>query len=142
MQTQKSPTMTCAEFNADLLPVEGSIPQDLLQQIKAMQKCGRCINCLYAYIMLAPTMSDEELIGFFGSDLLEAAELKDELSELAGFKLNPYPNRLRIARVNKSLQKISLQKERGNKLLIKHFINECLRQLEGNMLEEYYNMAP
>ncbi len=134
--------MTCADFNADLLPVEGPIPQDLLLQIKDMQKCGSCINCLYVYIMLAPTMSDEELVGLFGSDLLEAAELKDELSELAGFKLNPYPNRLRIARVNKSLQKISLQKERSHKTLVKHFINECLRQLEGDMLEEYYNMAP
>ncbi len=140
--TSKTPIMTCNDFNADILPVEEPVAQDLLQKIKAIKNCGHCIHCLYTYIMLAPTLCDEELTSIFGSDLLNANELKDELSELAGFKLNPYPNRLRIARVNKSMQKISLQKERGDKTLVKHYINECIRQLEGDMLEEYYNMAP
>lgn len=134
--------MNCHDFNADIIPVDNSVFSDIMPQIKDMHKCGKCIQCLYTYIMLAPSMSDGELIELFGADMLEMAELKDELNELAGFKLNPYPNRLRIARVNKEMQTISLQKERGDKVLVKHYINECLRQLEGDMLEEYYNMAP
>ena len=134
--------MNCHDFNADIIPVDNSVSSDIMSQIKEMHKCGKCIQCLYTYIMLAPSISDEELIGLFGADMLEMAELKDELNELAGFKLNPYPNRLRIARVNKSLQKISLQQERSGKALVKHYINECIKQYEGDMLEEYYNMAP
>lgn len=134
--------MNCTEFNADTLPVKEAIPQDLLRQIKEMQKCGKCAQCLYTYIMLAPTMSDAELIGLFGRDLLEDLELKADLDELAGFKLNPYPNRMRIARVNKCLQSISMQQERDRKALIKHYINECIKQYEGDMIEEYFNMAP
>lgn len=134
--------MNCHDFNADIIPVDGNISPDILQEIKEMGKCGKCLQCLYTYIMLAPALNDKELMELFGVDMLEMDELKTELDELAGFKLNPYPNRLRIARVNKSLQKISLQKERGGKILIKHYINECIKQYEGNMLEEYYNMAP
>ena len=134
--------MNCHDFNADIIPVDGNISPDILQEIKEMGKCGKCLQCLYTYIMLAPALNDKELMELFGVDMLEMDELKTELDELAGFKLNPYPNRLRIARVNKSLQKISLQKKRGGKILIKHYINECIKQYEGNMLEEYYNMAP
>ena len=134
--------MNCNDFNADTIPVNEAISPDILQEIKEIKKCGKCLQCLYSYIMLAPTMTDKELMELFGADMLEMDELKDELDELAGFKLNPYPNRLRIARVNKSLQKISLQKERGDKALVKHYINECIRQYEGDMIEEYFNMSP
>lgn len=134
--------MDCTEFNADVIPAEGAIDPEIIRQIKEMKKCGHCLQCLYSYIMLAPQLSNKELTELFGADLLEMAELAPVLDELAGFTLNPYPNRLRIARVNKCLQKISLQKERGGKALVKHYINECIRQYEGDMLEEYYNMAP
>lgn len=134
--------MNCTDFNADIIPVEGAISPHILRKIKEMSKCGKCPNCLYTYIMLAPVMSDKELVGLFGTDMLEQEDLKDDLGLLAGLRLNPYPNTQRITRVNKALQHISLQPERGNKALIKHYINECLRQLEGDMLEEYYNMAP
>ena len=134
--------MNCNDFNADIIPVNEAVNPDILQEIKEMEKCGKCLQCLYSYIMLAPAMTDNELIELFGADMLEIDELKGELDELAGFKLNPYPNRLRIARVNKSLQKISLQQERSGKTLVKHYINECIKQYEGDMLEEYYNMAP
>ncbi len=134
--------MNCNNFNADIIPVNEAISPDILQEIKEMEKCGKCLQCLYSYIMLAPVMTDKELIELFSADMLEMDELKGELDELAGFKLNPYPNRLRIARVNKSLQKISLQQERSGKALVKHYINECIKQYEGDMLEEYYNMAP
>jgi len=134
--------MNCHDFNADTIPVDGNISPDIMRQIREMQKCGECAQCLYTYIMLAPTLSDEKLVELFGADLLELEDLKDDLGLLAGLRLNPYPNPQRIARVNKALQRISLQKERSNKALIKHYINECLRQLEGDMLEEYFNMSP
>ena len=134
--------MNCDNFNADIIPIDGNISPDILQDIREMEKCGKCLQCLYTYIMLAPAMNDKELIELFGADMLEMDELNNELDELAGFKLNPYPNRLRITRINKSLQKISLQQERSDKALIKHYINECIKQYEGDMLEEYYNMAP
>lgn len=134
--------MNCNDFNADIIPINEAISPDILQEIKEMEKCGSCTQCLYTYIMLAPNMDDKALVELFGADMLEMDELKNELDELAGFKLNPYPNRLRIARVNKSLQKISLQKERSGKALIKHYINECIKQYEGDMIEEYFNMSP
>lgn len=134
--------MDCNEFNADLIPVGEAVDPVIMRQIKEMKKCRHCLQCLYSYIMLAPQLCDKELAELFGADLLEMKELAPILDELAGFKPNPYPNRLRIARVNKSLQKISLQKERGNKALVKHYINECIRQYEGDMLEEYFNMSP
>ena len=33
--------------------------------------CGKCAKCLYVYIMLAAFIGDEELIGIFGSDMLD-----------------------------------------------------------------------
>ena len=138
----KNTTMNCHDFNADIIPIGKEIAEDLLQQIKELSKCGHCATCLYSYIMLAQNLSNEELKNIFGSDLLEDTGLIPTLNELAGLHSNPYPNRLRIARVNKALQKICIQKEKGNKALIKHYINECIRQYEGDMLEEYFNMAP
>ena len=83
--------MNCNDFNADIIPVNEAISPDILQEIKEMEKCGKCLQCLYSYIMLAPVMTDKELIELFSADMLEMDELKGELDELAGFKLNPYP---------------------------------------------------
>lgn len=134
--------MNCHDFNADIIPVGKEIVEDLMQQIKEISKCGHCDACLYTYIMLAQKLNDEELNKLFGNDLLEDTGLIPAFNELAGLRSNPYPNRLRIARVNKALQGICLQKEKSNKALIKHYINECIRQYEGDMIEEYFNMAP
>ena len=134
--------MNCHDFNADLIPVGETIPEDLIGQIKGTDHCGHCASCLYTYIMLAPQFSNEELIQLFGADLLENTELIPEFNKLAGLISNPYPNRPRIARVNKALRVISLQKEKEHKALIKHYINECIKQYEGDMIEEYFNMSP
>ena len=134
--------MNCHDFNADIIPVGDTLTDDLLRQITGMSKCGHCANCLYTCIMLAQKLGTAELKALFGHDLLESTELIPALNELAGLRSNPYPNRMRIARVNKALQGISMQKENGDKALIKHYINECIKQYEGDMLEEYFNMAP
>ena len=134
--------MNCNDFNADLIPVREAIPEELIEQIKGIDKCGHCASCLYTYIMLAPQFSNEELIQLFGADLLESPELIPVFNEIAGLVSNPYPNRSRIARVNKALRVISLQKDKEYKTLIKHYINECIKQYEGDMIEEYFNMSP
>lgn len=132
--------MNCHDFNADIIPLGEHITEELLQQIKGIPLCGHCANCLYSYIMLTQFLDDEELNALFGSDLLEDIELIPSLNELAGLCSNPYPNRMRIARVNKVLQGLSMS--HADKALIKHYINECIKQYEGDMLEEYFNMAP
>lgn len=131
--------MTCTTFNPDLIPIDQAAEPSLLQNIKLTKWCGNCLNCLYAYIMLAPTLSDTELVEIFGSDLLDNADLAPVLDELAGFCLQPNPNYPRIARVSKALQKI--QKEREQKTLIKHYINESIRKWEGDLFEDYFNMS-
>ena len=136
----KTIAMNCHDFNADIIPLNEAVNSDILLQINEMEKCGKCLPCLYCYIMLAPSMSDEELTAMFGADLLDMPELIPELNELAGLVSNPYPNRLRITRVNKALQNIT--PKRSDKALIKHYINECIRQYEGDMIEEYFNMSP
>lgn len=136
----KQETMNCHDFNADIIPLGEHLAEELLQQIKGMALCGHCADCLYSYIMLTQYFSDEELKAMFGSDLLENTELIPFLNELAGLRSNPYPNRIRIARVNKVLQGLSIS--HADKALIKHYINECIKQYEGDMLEEYFNMAP
>ncbi len=134
--------MNCHDFNADIIPIGEGITEDLLRQIREMPKCGHCDGCLYTYIMLAQQLGNEELQRLFGNDLLDNTALIPALNELAGLVSNPYPNRMRIARVNKALQGISMRKENSDKALIKHYINECIKQYEGDMLEEYFNMAP
>lgn len=131
--------MTCTAFNPDLIPIDQPVEPALLQSIKQTKWCGTCLNCLYTYIMLAPTLSDTELVEIFGNDLLDNADLAPVLDELAGFSLQPNPNYPRIARVSKALQKI--QKERKQKALIKHYINESIRQWEGDLFEDYFNMS-
>lgn len=131
--------MTCTEFNPDLIPADQPIDASLLQTIKQAKWCGNCLNCLYAYIMLTPTLTDEQLVEIFGSDLLENTNLAPLLDELAGLSLNPNPNYPRIARVSKALQKI--QKERDHKALMKHYINESIRKWEGDLFEDYFNMS-
>lgn len=132
--------MNCHDFNADIIPIGEHLTEELQRQIKEIPFCGHCTNCLYSYIMLSQYLNDEELKDLFGSDLLEDAELIPSLNELAGLRSNPYPNRIRIARVNKVLQGLSIS--HADKPLIKHYINECIKQYEGDMLEEYFNMAP
>ena len=52
----------------------------------------------------------------------------------------PYVAIITIGEVNEALHRIL--DSRKDKYLIKHYINKQLSQMEDNMLEEYYNMAP
>jgi len=103
--------------------------------------CCNCPKCLFAYIILSPFIPDEVMIDIFGEDLLNKKELSQTFEELAGLSLNkPFECVGTIGEVNQALRMIS--QSRGDKFLIKHYINLSLAQLEDGMLEEYYNMAP
>lgn len=131
--------MKCQDFNPDVIPVDEPLSDELLQTIKNIDWCGNCLDCLYAYIMLLPSLNDEELTAIFGEDLMEKTELSSALEELAGLNLNPNPNWPRIKRVTQALQKV--QQRCDNKALMKHFINESIRKWEGDLFEDYFNMS-
>lgn len=48
--------------------------------------CGTCPKCLFVYIILAPFLDKDALIGQFGKDLLEDESLIPILDELIGIK--------------------------------------------------------
>lgn len=47
--------------------------------------CANCSKCLFAYVMLAPFLSQSELIKIFGEDLFAKAELLPDLLAICGF---------------------------------------------------------
>lgn len=103
--------------------------------------CCNCPKCLFAYIILSPFIDDATMIDIFGEDLLNKPELAQTFDELAGLSLNkPFECVGTIGEVNEALHRIL--DSRKDKYLIKHYINKQLSQMEDNMLEEYYNMAP
>lgn len=46
--------------------------------------CGQCSKCLFAYIILYPFLSESELVGYFGENLLDKPELMPIALELVG----------------------------------------------------------
>ncbi len=50
--------------------------------------CCDCAKCLFVYIILSPFLSDEELVGIFGENLLNKESLKEIFMELTGIKEN------------------------------------------------------
>lgn len=131
--------MNCVDFNIDKLPVDACPNETLLQEIRNTQWCGNCDHCLFTYILLLNYMSEEQLKEIFGEDLLEKESLAPALGRLAGLVLMPSPNRIRINRTHKIVQRI--QNKMEHKLLIKHYINECLRQVNDDLFEDYFNMS-
>lgn len=103
--------------------------------------CCNCPKCLFAYIILSPFIEDATMIDIFGEDLLNKEEMVQTFEELAGLSMNkPFECVGTISEVNAAMQ--MLCKTRGDKFLVKHFINKSLEKLEEGMLDEYFNMAP
>jgi len=46
--------------------------------------CGRCAKCLFVYLMLAPFLPEDRMVGIFGENLLEKPELQGDLQALLG----------------------------------------------------------
>ena len=103
--------------------------------------CGHCPKCLFAYIILSPFIQDVELQKIFGADLLNDNTLVQTFDELAGFsKIKPFECVGTVSEVNEAMSQIILT--HGDKFLVKHYVNARLSQLENDMLDEYFNMAP
>ncbi len=47
--------------------------------------CGKCPKCLFAYIILSPWLSKNELMDIFGEDLLNKSSLKPAFDQLIGW---------------------------------------------------------
>lgn len=102
--------------------------------------CCNCAKCLFAYIILAPFLTDAQLVDIFGEDLLDKPELEpvfDQLTGLAAAK--PFECVGTVKEVNEALQRI--RGERGNKYLLKHYVNARIRQFDDDLFEDYYNMS-
>lgn len=53
--------------------------------------CGKCSKCLFVYIILAPFLSEEELINIFGHNLLDDKDLELYFRQLTGLeKTKPF----------------------------------------------------
>ena len=50
--------------------------------------CGNCPKCLFVYIILSPFLSEQELCGIFGGNLLDRASLEKDFRELSGLEEN------------------------------------------------------
>jgi hypothetical protein len=83
--------------------------------------CCACSKCLFAYLILAPFLTDEKLIAIFGEDLLNKPEMQLYFDELRGLAPNkPFECVGTIAEVNLAIAMIS--EARKDKYLIKNLI--------------------
>ena len=130
--------MNCVEMNLDALAANLS-HNDLLAQLKGVSWCGGCPDCLYAFIVAAQHLSSEELLDVFGANLLDKAELMTAFDEMVGFKRVLHPNMARMVRVNKIMPQIKAKF--ADSALMKHYVNESLKQYESDLFEDYFNMS-
>jgi hypothetical protein len=83
--------------------------------------CCTCSKCLFACLILAPFLTDKELITIFGEDLLDKPEMQQYFDELCGLAPNkPFECVGTVAEVNYAIAMIL--EERKDKYLIKRFI--------------------
>lgn len=48
--------------------------------------CGNCSKCLFTFIIFSPFLSQEELVGIFGSNVLDNQALLDDFEKLIGIQ--------------------------------------------------------
>ena len=130
--------MNCFEINTGALAADLS-HDDLLALLKDFSWCGGCADCLYAFVVAAQHLSNEELLDVFGSNLLDKAELQTAFDEMVGFKRVLHPDIPRMMQVNKIMPQIKAKFP--DSALIKHYVNESLKQYESNLFEDYFNMS-
>jgi len=84
--------------------------------------CCSCAKCLFAYIILAPFLTDKELVNIFGEDLLNKPEMQQYFDELCGIAPHkPFECVGTITEVNHAIAMIL--KDRKDKYLIKRFVS-------------------
>ena len=112
---------------------------ELLARLKGVTWCGQCEQCLYGFMMAATVLPMEELLDVFGANWLDKEELMTQFDELVGFKRVLHPDIPRMVQVNKILPKI--KEQFADSALMKHYVNESLKQYESDLFEDYFNMS-
>jgi hypothetical protein len=103
--------------------------------------CCNCPKCLFAYIILAPFVSREDLKNIFGEELLNKPELVKTFDELTGLSpIKPFECVGTLREVNEAIHRIL--ETHKDQYLIKHYINAQISQIEDDLMEGYINMAP
>lgn len=103
--------------------------------------CCNCPKCLFAYIILAPFVSREDLKNIFGEELLNKPELVKTFDELTGLTpIKPFECVGTLREVNEAIHRIL--ETHKDQYLIKHYINAQISQIEDDLMEGYFNMAP
>ena len=103
--------------------------------------CCNCPKCLFAYIILAPFVSREDLKRIFGEELLDKPELVRTFDELTGLSpIKPFECVGTLREVNEAIHRIL--ESHKDQYLIKHYINAQISQIENDLMEGYINMAP
>ncbi len=89
--------------------------------------CGSCPKCLFVYLILAPFVSEKEIITMFGEDLLEKESLIDTLEKLIGYQREkPFECVGSRAEINTAIcMQIAQRKERNLTipLLLRHYMS-------------------
>ena len=85
--------------------------------------CCNCPKCLFAYIILSPYLSSEELVNIFGEDLLNKPSLNTYFEELTGIAdVKPFECVGTIEEVNQAIHHILPQQK--DKYLIQNYIKK------------------
>lgn len=83
--------------------------------------CCNCSKCLFAYIILAPYLSEEKMVTIFGENLLDKPSLQTYFDELTGIAaVKPFECVGTLEEVNQALQTIIPNQK--DKFLIQHYI--------------------
>lgn len=108
--------------------------------------CGNCPKCLFVYLILAPFVSEEEIMAMFGGNLLERESLTDTLEQLVGYQSEkPFECVGSRAEINTAIcMQIAWRQAHHMTmpLLLRHYMN--LPQYEqyrdkGNPYAHYFN---
>ncbi len=80
--------------------------------------CGSCPKCLFTWLMLAPFLDHDKLIGIFGKDLEEDENLRAPLLQLAGLDdEKPFECVGTISEVQAAISTINKMRNKKGKLL-------------------------
>lgn len=100
--------------------------------------CGKCPKCLFTFIILSPFLEREKLIGIFGENLLDKAELITTFRELTGISaIKPFDCVGTLDEVNYSLSRTIEKYDRPLPYLLEYYISSSIykkyRYLKWNL---------
>ncbi len=95
--------------------------------------CCNCPKCLFVYIILTPFLSQEELVGIFGENLLEKDSLDLDFRELTGIEENkPFEC---VGTRSEVLASLKAFVQRGGKSLLTERYRDVILGAQGDIEE-------